>query len=301
MLADSTQLCFGLWSPFYFCWFAVQSSGSVVQILVWPILMHENSAANMEHFPVSVQHKGKSLNPRAVFHMPLSVLYVVPNFYGCSKEKVLSVLLVMSKRTLSYMVHDELWLGDYVSIFASGCMSLWPSWVQEDNQHQPWPPPAELRFTIYAAELGPVQWPLFDMLERFSVMCQPGQIWKLPWHVPLQQETIKLQPSQIVDVFGQKIPETSAWRLELAWLVCTFPLESRQQKWTGASTEHICSLRALCIGQGLYTEHEFLQFAWDPGASILLHRLGGKPNLKGRGMLGISYDWAVMWAWACYG
>ncbi|CAD6261843.1 unnamed protein product [Miscanthus lutarioriparius] len=77
MLADSTQLCFGLWSPFYLCWFAVQSSGSVVQILVWPILMHENSAANMEHFPVSVQHKGKSLNPHAVFHMPLTVLYVV--------------------------------------------------------------------------------------------------------------------------------------------------------------------------------------------------------------------------------
>ena len=171
MLADSTQLCFGLGSPFYFCWFALQSSGSVVQILVWPILMHENSAANMEHFPVSVQHKGKSLNPRVVFHMPLSVLYVVPNFYGCSKEKVLSVLLVMSKRTLSYMVHNEIWLGDYVSIFASGCMSLWPSWVQEDNQHQPWPPPVELRLTIYAAELGPVQWPLFDMLERFSVMC----------------------------------------------------------------------------------------------------------------------------------
>jgi hypothetical protein len=51
VLADSTQLCFGLWSPFYLCWFAVQSSGSVVQILVWPIVMYENSAANMEHFP----------------------------------------------------------------------------------------------------------------------------------------------------------------------------------------------------------------------------------------------------------
>jgi hypothetical protein len=28
---------------------------------------------------------------------------------------------------------------------------------------------------------------------------------------------------------------------------------------------------------------------WDPGGSILLHRLGGKPNLKGRGMSGHGY------------
>ena len=31
-------------------------------------------------------------------------------------------------------------------------------------------------------------------------------------------------------------------------------------------------------------KHRIVQFPWDPGGSILLYRLGGKPNLKDRGM-----------------
>jgi hypothetical protein len=34
------------------------------------------------------------------------------------------------------------------------------------------------------------------------------------------------------------------------------------------------------------------KFSWDPGGSILLYRLGGKPNPKERGMLGTSHGWA---------
>ena len=44
-----------------------------------------------------------------------------------------------------------------------------------------------------------------------------------------------------------------------------------------------------------YSEEEFLQFPWDPGGSKLLHRLGGKPNLKKRGMSGICVGWTAMW------
>jgi len=38
-------------------------------------------------------------------------------------------------------------------------------------------------------------------------------------------------------------------------------------------------------------KHRIVQFPWDPGGSILLYRLGGKPNLKERGMLGTSHGW----------
>jgi len=43
-------------------------------------------------------------------------------------------------------------------------------------------------------------------------------------------------------------------------------------------------------------KHVIIQFPWDPGGSILLHQLGGKPNLKERGMLGTSIGWADAWA-----
>lgn len=64
----------------------------------------------------------------------------------------------------------------------------------------------------------------------------------------------------------------------------------------GASTDNIYILRALCTDHGLYSDKQLQQFPWDPGGSILLHRLGGKPKLKKGGMLGISYGWAFTWA-----
>jgi hypothetical protein len=64
----------------------------------------------------------------------------------------------------------------------------------------------------------------------------------------------------------------------------------------GASTDNIYILRALCTDHGLYSDKQLQQFPWDPGDSILLHRLGGKPKLKKGGMLGISYGWAFTWA-----
>lgn len=54
-------------------------------------------------------------------------------------------------------------------------------------------------------------------------------------------------------------------------------------------------VRVLCTDDGLYSDKQLQQFPWDPG-TILLHRLGGKPSLKERGMLATSHDWAVQWA-----
>jgi len=171
MLADSTQLCFGLWSPFYFCWFAVQSSRSMVQIIVWPILMHEISAANMDHFLVLIQDKGQLFSLDAIFPQLFSGLFVFLNFNGCSKKQMLSVMLIMPNHILSCIVLNELGLGGYVSIFESSGMSLLPSWVQGVKQHQPWPTPDELRSKSCDAELQPTPWPSFNLVERCSVRC----------------------------------------------------------------------------------------------------------------------------------
>jgi hypothetical protein len=39
-----------------------------------------------------------------------------------------------------------------------------------------------------------------------------------------------------------------------------------------------------------------VQFTWDPSGSEFLHRLGGKPKLKKRGMSGTTRGWAFIWA-----
>jgi len=185
MLGASTQLCFGFWSPFYLGWVAVQykspwpcplvlsrqSSGSMVQIFVWPILMHEISAANMDHFLVLIQDKGQLFSLDAIFPQLFSGLFVFLNFNGCSKKQMLSVMLIMPNHILSCIVLNELGLGGYVSIFESSGMSLWPSWVQGVKQHQPWPTPDELRSKSCDAELQPTPWPSFNLVERCSVRC----------------------------------------------------------------------------------------------------------------------------------
>jgi hypothetical protein len=47
---------------------------------------------------------------------------------------------------------------------------------------------------------------------------------------------------------------------------------------------------------GQLKKHAIVQFPWDSRGFIHLHQLGGKLNLKERGMFGTSHGWVVTWA-----
>ena len=55
------------------------------------------------------------------------------------------------------------------------------------DQHQPWPPPDDLRLTSCDAELRPTPWSSFNKAERFSVRSSCGRLWKPPWPIHIRQ------------------------------------------------------------------------------------------------------------------
>ncbi|CAD6272965.1 unnamed protein product [Miscanthus lutarioriparius] len=56
------------------------------------------------------------------------------------------------------------------------------------DQHQPWPPPDDLRLMSCDAELRPTPWPLFNKAERLSVRSSWGRLWKPPWPIQICQQ-----------------------------------------------------------------------------------------------------------------
>jgi len=75
-------------------------------------------------------------------------------------------------------------------ILMQSCFSL-PFRCSSDavlyRQHRPWPPPSELRLVSCEARLRPLPWSSFNMVERYSVLCHLGRLWKPPWFPSLRQ------------------------------------------------------------------------------------------------------------------
>jgi hypothetical protein len=159
---------------------------------------------------------------------------------------------------------------------------------------QPWPPPHQLEKQGNGVQLRPTPWPSF-MGHTVSMHWQRSLPLVLRSVEEFLRRSIHFQHTNSlliweIDIQVSATGEDSigAVGLQSPWLLPA--METRLEE-----PQHHDSHDIQEMGAALPSAHDFIQFPWDPG-SHLQHRLGGKPNLKERGMLGVSYGWAVAWA-----
>ena len=111
-------------------------------------------------------------------------------------------------------LHADIFCNFCIGFGLLGHMSL------EVNQHQPWPPPDELRLTGCDAELRPTPWMSFNMAVRFSVRSSCNHLWKPLWPIHIREQ-ISLLPLQLktnVRVSGRGDESSSSVNLEMVLL-----------------------------------------------------------------------------------
>jgi len=54
--------------------------------------------------------------------------------------------------------------------------------------NRPWPPPTDHWLVNCDAELRPLPWPSFKVVERIVVTVHPGRLWKSPWPIQIHQQ-----------------------------------------------------------------------------------------------------------------
>jgi hypothetical protein len=135
---------------------------------------------------------------------------------------------------------------------------------------------------VTIAEIGATLW-IFLVLVGLSNWLCSRLLWKPPWHLPALVEIID---AGLDDVVGNEDQEHEA--------ADVVPAESTVPN--AAAPPALAKDIVRQLSKTGLKNQVIVQFPWDPGGSELLHRLGGKPKLKKRGMSGTIHDGTLMWA-----
>jgi len=108
------------------------------------------------------------------------------------------------------------------------------------NQHQPWPPPDELRLMSCDAELRPTQWSMFIMAEWFFVRSYCGRLWKPPWPIQICQQIRFMLTDLVVSWKNMMISMLGA-------MVMCVAVDLRPIPWPSFSIFHEFTVQWCCV------------------------------------------------------